>query len=95
LLVDLRTDVVGAHLDKKAWRAGFRAFAEVTKRAWLWEMGVRTARLGRRLRKRGAAVRDGVGPLGEWTESRNLPELAEVSFRELWRTGIRSVDPRD
>jgi L-lactate dehydrogenase complex protein LldF len=61
-------------------RAERRAFAAL---AWAfadrrrYERGQRLARLGRGVGR--------LGPLRGWTASRELPRVADTSFREWWR----------
>jgi len=90
-LADLRADVVAGGLDNRIWRAGFRGFAEATRRPLVWESGLRMAGLGLRFWERDGVVRGGPSLLGRWTESRDLPGLAKHSFHERWRKGMTSV----
>jgi len=64
-------------------------------RAWCWAMcSASTYRQGQRLMRtflpddgEGWTTR-GVGPLGEWTATRDLPRPPSKSFRQLWEEGL-------
>ena len=62
----------------------WRAFSFVMRRPFLYGMGMRVARLVRPLH---AALLEGgvLDPVRAWTASRELPELAEETFRERWK----------
>jgi L-lactate dehydrogenase complex protein LldF len=91
-LVALRRDVVSAKLDSRTWQAGLWVFAEVTRLPCLWEAGIRVGRLCLRPWVRGGVIRRGPSLLGKWTRSRDFPDFAVRSFRELWRRArIRNI----
>jgi L-lactate dehydrogenase complex protein LldF len=84
LLLDLREDVVRAHRAPGAWRLGFKAFAALSQRPRAWELAL--AALGRLTP---LVVREGTPRLDlplvrGWTDSRDLPRPAPVSFRRGW-----------
>ena len=85
-LLELREDAVRARAGGASWTAGFRCFAEATRRPRVWALGERVARLVLRPFERRGGVRNGPGLLGLWTRSRDFPPLARRSFRELWRS---------
>jgi L-lactate dehydrogenase complex protein LldF len=58
------------------------------KRPTLYNISSKAGRLAQKPLLRDGSVRALPGPLGAWTDSRDLPPLAEKSFRELWREGI-------
>ena len=62
----------------------WKAFSFVMRRPFLYGMGMRVARLMRPLH---AALLEGgvLDPVRAWTASRELPELAEETFRERWK----------
>ena len=84
-LLELRADAVEAGADGASWTAGFRGFAEATRRPRLWALGERVARVALRPFERRGRVRGGPGLLRLWTRSRDFPPLARRSFRELWQ----------
>lgn len=85
-LLELREDAVRAGAGGASWTAGFRCFAEATRRPRVWALGERVARLVLRPFERHGCVRKGPSLLGLWTRSRDFPPLARRSFRELWRS---------
>ncbi len=88
LLLKLRSRQVDEGLAGKAQQIAFKGFETTMKSPVLYNI---SGKAGRTVQK--PFVRDGVrslpGPLGGWTKSRDLPPLAEKSFRELWREGLR------
>ncbi len=80
LLLELRAEVVEkSEASGSRWeRLGFRAFAWLARHPQLWEFAGRAAA--------GLAPRGfNIGPLKLWGQEREMPTLAEHSFRELWR----------
>jgi L-lactate dehydrogenase complex protein LldF len=45
-------------------------------------------RLAQKPLKKDGSVRPLPGPFGAWTDTRELPPMAEKSFRDLWKEGI-------
>jgi L-lactate dehydrogenase complex protein LldF len=62
-----------------AERATMRALARVFGSVRLYETAQRVARLG------GAPARRAPGPLAQWNRTRDLPAVAQETFREWWR----------
>ncbi len=85
-LLELRADAVAAGGGSASWTAGFRGFAEATRRPRAWALGERVAKVALRPFERHGSVRWGPGLLGLWTRSRDFPPWARRSFRELWRS---------
>lgn len=90
LLLKLRGRQVDEGLAGKAQEIAFKGFETTMKSPALYNI---TTKAGRAVQK--PLVRDGAlkvgslpGPFGGWTKSRDLPPLAEKSFRELWKEGI-------
>jgi L-lactate dehydrogenase complex protein LldF len=67
-------------------RTAMRAWAWVMKRPRVYRFTSRLARLGQRLYAReGWIQRVSAYPLSRWTEGRDLPALAPISFHAWWR----------
>jgi L-lactate dehydrogenase complex protein LldF len=58
------------------------------KRPVLYKISSRAGRLAQKPLVRDGSVRPLPGLMSAWTDSRELPPLAEKSFRELWKEGI-------
>ncbi|GAA4078456.1 lactate utilization protein B [Nonomuraea soli] len=77
VLVDLRAKVP----HKRAERAGMKVAG------WVLDKPVRLARAQRlAIRFRGLAPRRLPGPMSAWTDTRDLPEIPEQSFRDWWES---------
>jgi len=64
-------------------RFGFRMFAAVVNRPWLYRSGQRVSRF---LQPLHALVKGSIlDPGRPWTKSRDLPLLAKKSFKQLWK----------
>jgi L-lactate dehydrogenase complex protein LldF len=88
LLLKLRNQQVEEGLAGKAQEIAFKGFENTMKRPILYSISSKAGRLAQKPLLRDGSVRALPGPLGAWTDSRDLPPLAEKSFRELWREGI-------
>jgi L-lactate dehydrogenase complex protein LldF len=88
LLLKLRNRQVEEGLASKAQRAAFKVFENTMKRPALYKLSGRASRAAQKPLLRDGFVRPIPGPMSGWTNSRDLPPLAQKSFRELWREGI-------
>jgi L-lactate dehydrogenase complex protein LldF len=88
LLLKLRNQQVEEGLAGKAQEIAFKGFESTMKRPVLYKISSRAGRLAQKPLLRDGSVRPLPGPLSAWTDSRELPPLAEKSFRELWKEGI-------
>jgi L-lactate dehydrogenase complex protein LldF len=88
LLLKLRNQQVEEGLAGKAQEIAFKGFESTMKRPVLYKISSRAGRLTQKPLLRDGFVRPLPGPLSAWTDSRELPPLAEKSFRELWKEGI-------
>ena len=88
LLLKLRNQQVEEGLAGKAQEIAFKGFENTMKRPALYKISTKAGRLAQKPLLRDGSVRPLPGPLSAWTDSRDLPPLAEKSFRELWREGI-------
>ncbi|MBA3637597.1 MAG: iron-sulfur cluster-binding protein [Rubrobacteraceae bacterium] len=88
LLLKLRNQQVEEGLAGKAQEIAFKGFENTMKRPALYNISSRAGRLAQKPLLRDGSVRPLPGPLSAWTDSRELPPLAEKSFRELWKEGI-------
>jgi L-lactate dehydrogenase complex protein LldF len=88
LLLKLRNQQVEEGLASKAQEIAFKGFESMMKRPVLYNISSRAGRLAQKPLLRDGSVRPLPGPLSAWTDSRELPPLAEKSFRELWKEGI-------
>jgi L-lactate dehydrogenase complex protein LldF len=88
LLLKLRNQQVEEGLADKAQEIAFKGFESTMKRPVLYKVSSKAGRLVQKPLLRDGSVRPLPGPLSAWTDSRDLPPLAEKSFRELWKEGI-------
>jgi len=88
LLLKLRNQQVEEGLAGKAQEIAFKGFENTMKRPALYNISSKAGRLAQKPLLREGSVRPIPGPLRSWTDSRDLPPLAEKSFRELWKEGI-------
>ena len=88
LLLKLRNQQVEEGLAGKAQEIAFKGFESIMKRPLLYNISSRTGRLAQKPLEKDGSVRPLPGPLGAWTGSREMPPLAEKSFRQLWKEGI-------
>jgi L-lactate dehydrogenase complex protein LldF len=88
LLLKLRNQQVEEGLAGKAQEIAFKGFESTMKRPLLYNISSKAARLAQKPVKKNGSVRPLPGPLRSWTNSREMPPLAEKSFRELWKEGI-------
>ena len=64
-------------------KLGFKAYAAVVDRPWLFRLAVKMARLGQPLHK--LVYRGKLDPMRAWTATRDIPPIAEKTFREMWK----------
>ncbi|CAN5651764.1 LutB/LldF family L-lactate oxidation iron-sulfur protein [soil metagenome] len=89
LLLKLRSRQVDEGLAGKAQEIAFKGFETTMKSPALYNISTKTGRVAQKPLVRDGSLRPLPGPLGGWTKSRDLPPLAEKSFRELWKDGLR------
>ncbi|MEK6281930.1 MAG: LutB/LldF family L-lactate oxidation iron-sulfur protein [Acidobacteriota bacterium] len=82
-------------------RLAFRVFAAVMTRPRLYELSVKLGRLLQlplvrrgRICKVGGMLASLAPPLAAWTSARDMRPIAKRTFREQWRAGLHSEDPR-
>ena len=88
LLLKLRNRQVDEGLAGKAQEIAFKGFEKGMSSPALYNIGSKAARLAQKPAQKDGSIRPMPGPLGAWTDSRDLPPLAPKSFRELWKEGI-------
>jgi L-lactate dehydrogenase complex protein LldF len=88
LLLKLRNRQAEEGIAGRAQSLMFKGFEKAMKSPRLYGIGAKAARTAQKAAVRDGSVRTLPGPLAGWTDTRELPPLAEKSFRELWREGI-------
>jgi L-lactate dehydrogenase complex protein LldF len=88
LLLKLRNRQVDEGVRSKAETLVFKGFERTMKRPAAYKMSGRVGKLAQKPVGRDGSIGPLPGPTGPWTNSRDLPQLAEKSFRELWKEGI-------
>ena len=88
LLLKLRNRQVDEGLAGKAQALAFKGFEKGMTTPTLYNIGRKAARLAQEPAKKNGSIRPLPGPLGAWTDNRDLPPLAPKSFRDLWKEGI-------
>jgi L-lactate dehydrogenase complex protein LldF len=89
LLLKLRKGQVEEGTRARGERLAFKGFENTMKSPALYRISGKAGRLAQRpLARADSGERALPGPLGAWANYRELPALAEKSFRELWKRGI-------
>ena len=88
LLLKLRNRQVEEGVRSKAETLMFKGFEGAMKRPAAYKMSGRVGKLAQKPVGRDGSIGPLPGPTSPWTNSRDLPQLAERSFRELWQEGI-------
>ena len=88
LLLKLRNQQVEEGLASKAQELAFKSFENAMKRPILYRISGKAGRVAQKPLLRDGSIRPVPGPLSGWINSRDLPPLAEKSFRELWKEGF-------
>jgi L-lactate dehydrogenase complex protein LldF len=88
LLLKLRHRQVEEGVRGKGETLAFKGFENTMRSPALFKISGKVGRVAQKPLVRDESVRPLPGPLSAWTNSRELPPLAEKSFRELWKEGI-------
>jgi L-lactate dehydrogenase complex protein LldF len=88
LLLKLRNRQVEEGVRSKAETLMFKGFERTMKRPAAYKMSGRVGKLAQKPVGRDGSIGPLPSPTGPWTNSRDLPQLAEKSFRQLWKEGI-------
>jgi L-lactate dehydrogenase complex protein LldF len=88
LLLKLRNQQVEEGIAGKGQALAFKGFENTMKSPALYKISGKAGRLAQKPLKKDGSMRSLPGPLSAWTDSRDLPPLAEKSFRDLWKEGI-------
>jgi L-lactate dehydrogenase complex protein LldF len=88
LLLKLRNRQVQEGVRGRGERLAFKGFENTMKSPALYKISGKMGRVAQKPLKKDGSVRPMPGPLGAWTDTRELPPLAEKSFRDLWKEGI-------
>lgn len=79
MLLDLRRDLVKEGLSPQLWDWGMKGWALAFSKPGLFTAGGTAARLGTGL------LGQNIPFAGAWTNSRDMPEFADKSFRQQWQ----------
>jgi L-lactate dehydrogenase complex protein LldF len=82
MLLDLRRDLVETGHQPLFWRAGLRAWAMFSRSPRLFGLAGSMAKWGSRALPKHRTIP--VGPLGGWSQSRDLPQFGSESFHQWW-----------
>ncbi len=88
LLLKLRNRQVDEGVRDRAETLVFKGFENTMRSPALFKISGKAGRLAQKPLVRGEAIGPMPGPMGAWTQYRDLPALAKKSFRELWKEGI-------
>lgn len=88
LLLKLRNRQVDEGLAGKAQEIAFKGFEKTMQSPALYNISTKAGKVVQRPVTREGLFKPLPGPLAHWTDTRELPKLAEKSFRELWKEGI-------
>ncbi len=88
LLLKLRNRQVQEGVRGRGERLAFKGFENTMKSPALYKISGKMGRVAQKPLKKDGSVRPLPGPFGAWTDTRELPPLAEKSFRDLWKEGI-------
>ncbi|HEX4795311.1 MAG TPA: LutB/LldF family L-lactate oxidation iron-sulfur protein [Humisphaera sp.] len=85
-LISMRRDIVNSHLNGYFERLIYRAWAWAYKSPFLYKVITVLQRLDLRQRAQGGWVQDLPSVAAGWTQIRDMPEPAERTFHQMWKT---------
>ena len=88
LLLKLRNQQVQEGVRGRGETLAFKGFENTMRNPALLKISGKVGRVAQKPLVREDSVRPLPGPLSAWTDYRELPPLAQKSFRELWKEGI-------
>jgi L-lactate dehydrogenase complex protein LldF len=88
LLLKLRNRQVEEGVRGKGETLAFKGFENTMRNPALFKISGKVGRVAQKPLLRDGSARQLPGPMGAWTNTRDLPPLAERSFRDLWKEGI-------
>src|ERR687898_651386 len=88
LLLKLRNRQVQEGVRGTGETLAFKGFENTMRSPALFKISGKVGRVAQKPLVRDDSVRPLPGPLSAWTNSRELPPLAEKTFREIWKEGI-------
>jgi L-lactate dehydrogenase complex protein LldF len=88
LLLKLRNQQVQEGVRGRGETLAFKGFENTMRNPALLKISGKVGRVAQKPLVREDSIRPLPGPLSAWTDYRELPPLAEKSFRELWKEGI-------
>ena len=88
LLLKLRNRQVDEGVRDRAETLVFKGFGKTMRNPTLYKISGKAGRLAQKPLGKSEALGPVPGPMGAWANSRDLPQLADKSFRELWKEGI-------
>jgi L-lactate dehydrogenase complex protein LldF len=88
LLLKLRNRQVEEGVRGKGETLAFKGFENTMRNPALFKISGKVGRVAQKPLLRDGSARQLPGPMGAWSNTRDLPPLAERSFRELWKEGI-------
>jgi L-lactate dehydrogenase complex protein LldF len=88
LLLKLRNRQVDEGVRDRAETLVFKGFGNTMRSPALFKISGKAGRLAQKPLVRGEAIGPMPGPVGAWTQYRDLPPLAKKPFSELWKEGI-------
>jgi L-lactate dehydrogenase complex protein LldF len=88
LLLKLRNRQVDEGVRDRAETLVFKGFGKTMRSPTLYKISGKAGRIARKPLAKSEALGPVPGPMGAWTQNRDLPQLAQKSFRELWKEGI-------
>src|SRR5918998_1014742 len=88
LLLKLRNRQVDEGVRDRAETLVFKGFGKTMRSPTLYKISGKAGRIARKPLAKSEALGPVPGPMGAWTQNRDLPQIAEKSFRELWKEGI-------
>jgi L-lactate dehydrogenase complex protein LldF len=92
MLVYLRQRNVAEGRTKPVERLAFRGFKFVFSNARRYKLSFRAARLGQKPLVKDGHIESKIGPLKGWTDARNAPAVAPMSFRERWQSLAKELE---
>jgi L-lactate dehydrogenase complex protein LldF len=88
LLLKLRNRQVQEGVRDKGETLAFKGFDNAMRSPALYKISGKAGRLAQKPLKKDGSMRSLPGPMSAWTDTRELPPLAEKPFRDLWKEGI-------